>query len=43
MQIFCFKVGGVNTNFRIPDVLSIGLGGGSHVKDIGTNKVSFFC
>ena len=25
------KVGGVPTNFRMPDVLSIGLGGGSHV------------
>lgn len=26
------KIGGVNTNFRMPDVLSLGLGGGSHVK-----------
>lgn len=26
------KIGGVNTNFRMPDVLSVGLGGGSHVE-----------
>ena len=26
------KVGGVRTNFRMPDVVSIGLGGGSYVK-----------
>src|SRR4030095_6247985 len=26
-------VGGVRTNFRMPDVFSIGLGGGSHVVD----------
>lgn len=29
-------VAGVRTNFRMPDVLSIGLGGGSHVRDGGT-------
>ncbi|MDY6944453.1 MAG: hydantoinase/oxoprolinase family protein [Pseudomonadota bacterium] len=28
-------VGGVRTNFRMPDVLSIGLGGGSRVRDAG--------
>ena len=28
-------IGGVRTNFRMPDVLSIGLGGGSHVADQG--------
>jgi len=28
-------VGGVRTNFRMPDVFSIGLGGGSHVVDTG--------
>ena len=27
------EVGGVRTNFRMPDVFSIGLGGGSHVLD----------
>lgn len=27
------KIGGVNTNFRMPDVLSVGLGGGSHVEE----------
>jgi N-methylhydantoinase A/oxoprolinase/acetone carboxylase beta subunit len=27
------EVGGVRTNFRMPDVFSIGLGGGSHVVD----------
>jgi N-methylhydantoinase A/oxoprolinase/acetone carboxylase beta subunit len=29
------EVGGVRTNFRMPDVLSIGLGGGSIVRDEG--------
>ncbi|MDR1427931.1 MAG: hydantoinase/oxoprolinase family protein, partial [Bifidobacteriaceae bacterium] len=29
-------VAGVRTNFRMPDVLSIGLGGGSHVEGEGT-------
>ena len=28
-------VGGVRTNFRMPDVLSIGLGGGSRVRQVG--------
>ena len=32
------EVAGVRTNFRMPDVLSIGLGGGSHVVD-GPNGV----
>ena len=33
-------VGGVRTNFRMPDVLSIGVGGGSHVtEDSGTCRV----
>ena len=32
------KVAGVRTNFRMPDVLSIGIGGGSHV-DPGTAEV----
>jgi N-methylhydantoinase A/oxoprolinase/acetone carboxylase beta subunit len=27
------EVAGIRTNFRMPDVLSIGIGGGSHVKD----------
>ena len=29
------EVGGVRTNFRMPDLLPIGLGGGSHVRDGG--------
>ena len=32
---FEVEVGGVRTNFRMPDVLSIGLGGGSRVADDG--------
>lgn len=32
------EVGGVRTNFRMPDILAIGLGGGSRVHDNG-NKV----
>ncbi len=38
-------VGGVKTNFRMPDILSIGLGGGSLVRDdgarIGPDSVGF--
>jgi N-methylhydantoinase A/oxoprolinase/acetone carboxylase beta subunit len=41
-------VGGVRTNFRMPDVLSIGLGGGSRVRDgvdstirVGPDSVGF--
>ena len=30
------EVGGVQTNFRMPDVLAVGLGGGSRVKDDGS-------
>jgi len=30
------KIGGVRTNFRMPDVLPIGLGGGSIIRDGGT-------
>ncbi|WOE75203.1 hydantoinase/oxoprolinase family protein [Alterisphingorhabdus coralli] len=30
-------IGGVRTNFRMPDILSIALGGGSHVKTDGDN------
>ena len=30
------EVGGIRTNFRMPDILSIGLGGGSLVNDDGT-------
>lgn len=29
-------VGGVKTNFRMPDVLAVGLGGGSYVSETGT-------
>ena len=32
------KIGGIRTNFRMPDVISIGLGGGSYVKQV-QNKV----
>jgi N-methylhydantoinase A/oxoprolinase/acetone carboxylase beta subunit len=39
------QVGGVRTNFRMPDVLSIGLGGGSHVRTeplmIGPQSVGY--
>ena len=28
------KIGGIRTNFRMPDVISIGLGGGSYVKQV---------
>ena len=38
-EVFLFQVDGVNTNFRMPDVLSIGLGGGWHVKHHENNKV----
>jgi len=31
------EVGGVRTNFRMPDILAIGLGGGSNVSDDGIN------
>ncbi|XP_048586252.1 uncharacterized protein LOC116614454 isoform X2 [Nematostella vectensis] len=34
------KVGGVNTNFRMPDVISIALGGGSLVKYHDTGRVT---
>jgi N-methylhydantoinase A/oxoprolinase/acetone carboxylase beta subunit len=40
-------VGGVRTNFRMPDILSIGLGGGSRVRDgvsgvkVGPDSVGF--
>ncbi|MEJ5247316.1 MAG: hydantoinase/oxoprolinase family protein [Caldilinea sp.] len=39
------RVGGVRTNFRMPDVISFGLGGGSHVKtnplQIGPQSVGY--
>lgn len=39
------RIGGVRTNFRMPDVLSFGLGGGSHVKQnplqIGPQSVGY--
>ena len=38
-------VGGVKTNFRMPDVLAVGLGGGSYVRDegrtLGPDSVGF--
>lgn len=34
------KVGGVDTNFRMPDVTSVGLGGGSLVKHIQTGSLT---
>ena len=37
------EIGGVRTNFRMPDVLSIGVGGGSHVDgaEVGPQSVGF--
>lgn len=39
------RIGGVRTNFRMPDVLSFGLGGGSHIKpeplQIGPQSVGY--
>jgi N-methylhydantoinase A/oxoprolinase/acetone carboxylase beta subunit len=39
------RIGGVRTNFRMPDVLSFGLGGGSHVKSdplqVGPQSVGY--
>ncbi len=39
------RIGGVRTNFRMPDVLSFGLGGGSHVRQdplqIGPQSVGY--
>jgi N-methylhydantoinase A/oxoprolinase/acetone carboxylase beta subunit len=37
------EVGGVRTNFRMPDVLSIGIGGGSHVTgdEVGPQSVGY--
>lgn len=34
------KIGGVNTNFRMPDVLSVGLGGGSRVEQLEQGEVT---
>ena len=37
------EIGGVRTNFRMPDVLSIGIGGGSHVDgaEVGPQSVGY--
>ncbi len=37
------EIGGVRTNFRMPDVLSIGIGGGSHVdgSEVGPQSVGY--
>ena len=39
------RIGGVRTNFRMPDVISFGLGGGSHVKpdplQVGPQSVGY--
>jgi N-methylhydantoinase A/oxoprolinase/acetone carboxylase beta subunit len=37
------EIGGVRTNFRMPDVLSLGIGGGSHVHgaDVGPESVGY--
>ena len=37
------EVGGVRTNFRMPDVLSLGIGGGSHVNgtEVGPQSVGY--
>ena len=40
------QIGGVATNFRLPDVVSVGLGGGSVVtvqEDSGAGMVSDVC
>ena len=36
-------IGGVRTNFRMPDVLSVGIGGGSYVRDgeVGPDSVGY--
>lgn len=34
------KIAGVRTNFSIPDVHSIALGGGSLVRNVGNNRIS---
>jgi N-methylhydantoinase A/oxoprolinase/acetone carboxylase beta subunit len=37
------EIGGVRTNFRMPDVLSLGIGGGSHVNgiEVGPESVGY--
>jgi N-methylhydantoinase A/oxoprolinase/acetone carboxylase beta subunit len=37
------EIGGVRTNFRMPDVLSLGIGGGSHVQgsEVGPQSVGY--
>jgi len=37
------EIGGVRTNFRMPDVLSLGIGGGSHVNgsEVGPHSVGY--
>jgi N-methylhydantoinase A/oxoprolinase/acetone carboxylase beta subunit len=37
------EIGGVRTNFRMPDVLSLGIGGGSHVRgdEVGPQSVGY--
>src|SRR6185295_18490588 len=37
------EIGGVRTNFRMPDVLSLGIGGGSHVDgaEVGPQSVGY--
>jgi N-methylhydantoinase A/oxoprolinase/acetone carboxylase beta subunit len=37
------EIGGVRTNFRMPDVLSLGIGGGSHVdgSEVGPRSVGY--
>jgi N-methylhydantoinase A/oxoprolinase/acetone carboxylase beta subunit len=37
------EIGGVRTNFRMPDVLSLGIGGGSHVNgsEVGPQSVGY--
>jgi N-methylhydantoinase A/oxoprolinase/acetone carboxylase beta subunit len=37
------EIGGVRTNFRMPDVLSLGIGGGSYVRDgeVGPQSVGY--
>ncbi|MFT8879367.1 MAG: hydantoinase/oxoprolinase family protein [Oenococcus sp.] len=34
------NVGGINTNFRMPDILSVGIGGGSIVRELPNGQVT---
>ena len=40
LRIWAVTIGGVRTNFRMPDVISIGLGGGSIVRELPDGTVT---